>query len=98
MSNGNAVSLQDLMRQMQAMQAELSATKAELAAAKSAPSRKITLKVGEKGTLCVYHGGRYPISLYRSQWERLLPFFKSGEVEAFIETNAALLATRPVTA
>ena len=55
---------------------------------------KISLKVGQSGTLCLYHGARYPIALYREQWERLLPFFMSGHIEAFIEANASLLATK----
>lgn len=63
----------------------------KLAAQASAPAR-ISLKVGEKGTVCLYHGARYPIAMYASQWERVLPFLKSGEVERFIETNRSLLA------
>ena len=55
---------------------------------------KMTLKVGQSGTLCLYHGARYPIALYREQWERIIPFIKSGAVERAIEANAALLATK----
>lgn len=33
---------------------------------------KLTLKVSDKGGLSVYGLGRFPVSLYRSQWERLL--------------------------
>jgi len=57
------------------------------------PARTITLKVGKSGTVCLYHGARYPVTLYRSQWERVLPFLKSGAIERFIEANAALLAS-----
>lgn len=69
----------------------ISKQQAQLAAQASS---KITLKVGEKGTLCLYHGARYPIALYAEQWERLLPFFKTGEIEQFIERNRAVLARR----
>jgi len=78
-----------------ALLAQIEAMKAEIAAAKANATAKITLKVGEKGTLCLYHGGRYPIALYASQWENILPFLKSGKVEAFISANAATLARRP---
>ena len=63
----------------------------KLAAQAASPAR-ISLKVGEKGTVCLYHGARYPVAMYASQWERILPFIKSGEVEKFIEANRALLA------
>jgi hypothetical protein len=36
--------------------------------------------------------GRFPVTLYRSQWERL--FAAKAEVEAFIKTNSALLVTK----
>lgn len=55
---------------------------------------KLTLKVGQSGTVCLYHGARYPIALYAEQWERLIPFIKSGQVEAFIAANSALLSRK----
>ena len=54
--------------------------------------RKLTLKVSDKGAVSMYGLGRFPVTLYRTQWERLI-----GEVEhikAFIEANANLLATK----
>lgn len=75
--------------QLEAMVLTLQAT---VEAQKADMARKITLKVGEKGTVCLYHGGRYPVTLYRAQWERVLPFLKSGAIERFIEANASLLA------
>lgn len=58
------------------------------------PIKKITLKVGEKGGLSVYGLGRFPVSLYRSQWERLLAPDTVAQINAFIETNAALLTVK----
>ena len=58
----------------------------------SAPARSMSLKVGKSGTVCLYHGARYPIAKYASEWKHILPFLKSGAVERFIEANAALLA------
>ena len=40
---------------------------------KSRPAPKaLTIKVSEKGGLSVYGLGRFPVTLYKSQWERLL--------------------------
>lgn len=58
------------------------------------PAKKITLKVGEKGGLSVYGLGRFPVSLYRSQWERLLAPDTVAQINAFIEANAALLTVK----
>jgi hypothetical protein len=56
------------------------------------PARKLTMKVSDKGALSVYGLGRFPVTLYRSQWERL--FSAKDEVETFITVNAALLTTK----
>ena len=58
----------------------------------AASQRKLTLKVTDKGGVSLYGLGRFPVTLYKSQWERLL-----GEVEhirAFLEANDPLLATK----
>ena len=62
-----------------------------LAANQSAP-RSLTLKVSEKGCLCVYGLGRYPVTLYASQWERLLGH--ADAIRAFAKANAGKLATK----
>jgi hypothetical protein len=55
--------------------------------------RALTLKVSEKGALCVYGLGRFPVTLYASQWERLLSH--SDAIRAFAKANASKLATKP---
>jgi len=45
----------------------------------------VYLKVSEKGGLSVYGMGRFPITLYREQWERLLSM--GDEIRAFIREN-----------
>lgn len=80
--------------QMLAMIQKLQADNAALAAAAAQPARKITMKVGEKGGLSVYGLGRFPVSLYRSQWERLLASDTVKDINAFIAANAALLTTK----
>lgn len=54
---------------------------AKLKAAKPGNSMKIT----EKGGLSVYGLGRFPVTLYRSQWTQLLAMLPT--IEAFIEAN-----------
>ena len=49
--------------------------------------RKLSCKVSEKGAVAVYGLGRFPVTLYQSQWERLVEFVKSGAIDRFIEAN-----------
>lgn len=72
-------------------QAELLAMVLALQADANKP-RAVTMKVTEKGGLSVYGLGRFPVTLYRGQWERLLA--AKEEIEAFIETNKALLSVK----
>jgi len=64
---------------------------AELEAAANKP-RAMSFKVTEKGGLSVYGLGRFPVTLYRGQWERLLG--AKAELEAFIAANAAALSVK----
>lgn len=70
-------------------QAELIAM---LVAANKASERKLSLKVSEKGAVSLYGMGRFPVTLYGTQWERLIAH--AGEISAFLNTNRALLATK----
>ncbi len=73
------------------MQAELARLKAENAALKARASGPLTLKVSQKGAVSVYGMGRFPVTLYKEQWERLLDM--ADDIRAFIEQNAAKLKT-----
>ncbi len=59
--------------------------------AQSAP-KALTLKVSEKGALSIYGLGRFPVTLYRGQWERLLD--QADTIRAFMTANTALLAEK----
>lgn len=61
----------------------------------AAKERSLSLKVTVKGAVAVYGLGRFPVTLYRGQWERLLDFVKTGAVEEFIKDNAASLSVKP---
>lgn len=56
--------------------------------------RKLSCKVSDKGAVSVYGLGKWPVTLYRSQWEAMIGFVKSGAVERFIEANASLLSVK----
>jgi len=74
-----------------AILAENERLKAELEALKKAQQQKgtVSLKVSEKGAVSVYGLGRFPITLYKEQWERLLE--RSEEIRQFIRDNDARL-------
>jgi hypothetical protein len=67
------------------MQAELDRLRAENEALKKPTRGQIGLKVSEKGALSVYGMGRFPVTLYREQWEKLLAM--SDQIREFIQAN-----------
>lgn len=72
------------------LKAELERLRAENEALKKKPARgQLYLKVSEKGALSVYGLGRFPVTLYREQWEKLLGMI--GEIKQFILENDRLL-------
>jgi hypothetical protein len=56
------------------------------------PPRGLTLKVSEKGGLSVYGLGRFPVTLYKEQWTRLLGM--AEEIREFIKANDAALKSK----
>jgi hypothetical protein len=50
---------------------------------------QLRLKVSEKGALSVYGLGRFPVTLYKEQWRRLLDY--TEELKAFLKDNDHLL-------
>ncbi len=74
------------------LKAELEKLKAENEALKARSSRAVGLKVSEKGGVSVYGLGRFPVTLYKEQWEKLLAM--ADEIKAFIAENASKLKTK----
>ena len=66
-------------------QAEIERLRAENERLKKAGHSKLAMKVSEKGALSVYGMGRFPVTLYKEQWLRLLAM--AEEIRAFIEAN-----------
>ncbi len=53
---------------------------------------QLRLKVSEKGGLSVYGLGRFPVTLYKEQWARLLDY--TDEIKLFLKENDALLKAK----
>jgi len=71
---------------------ELERLRAENAQLKRAASRGVTLKVSEKGGVSVYGLGRFPVTLYKEQWTKLLDV--ADDIRAFIRANEASLKVK----
>lgn len=74
------------------LRAELEKLKAENEALKSAKRATGVMKVSEKGAVSVYGLGRFPVTLYKEQWEKLLGM--GDEIRAFMETHKEQLKTK----
>ena len=74
------------------LKAELERLRNENAALKKETSDSIRMKVSEKGAVSVYGMGRFPVTLYKEQWLKLLSM--SDEIRAFIAENAARLKAK----
>jgi hypothetical protein len=74
------------------LKAELDRLRSENATLKKGVSSNIRMKVSEKGAVSVYGMGRFPVTLYKEQWLRLLDM--SADIRAFIAANEAQLKTK----
>jgi hypothetical protein len=71
------------------LKAEIERLRAENESLKKPARGQISLKVSEKGGLSVYGLGRFPVTLYREQWEKLLGL--ADDIRSFIRDNDAAL-------
>jgi hypothetical protein len=76
----------------ESMQAELERLRKENEQLKQRGPRGVSMKVSEKGGVSVYGLGRFPVTLYKEQWARLLDM--ADEIRAFIRENEASLKTK----
>jgi hypothetical protein len=78
----------------QALHAELERLRQENETLKARTSRGTSLRVSAKGGVSVYGLGRFPVTLYKEQWTRLLAM--ADEITGFIrEHEAELKAKEP---
>jgi hypothetical protein len=75
------------------VQAELARLRAENEALKARGPRGISLRVSEKGGVSVYGLGRFPVTLYKEQWAKLLDL--ADEIRAFIKAHDKELKAKP---
>lgn len=71
------------------LKAEIDRLKAENESLKKPVRGSMSLKVSEKGALSVYGLGRFPVTLYREQWEKLLGM--ADQIRQFILENDSSL-------
>lgn len=76
----------------EALKAELERLRNENAALKKGAATGISMKVSEKGALSIYGMGRFPVTLYKEQWLKLMDM--SADIRAFITANDAQLKTK----
>jgi hypothetical protein len=74
------------------LKAELERLKAENAQLKNKKTAGLSFKVSEKGAVSLYGMGRFPVTLYKEQWLRILA--SAAEIEAFIRENDSKLKTK----
>jgi hypothetical protein len=74
------------------LKAELERLRQENAALKKGAASGIRMKVSEKGAVSIYGMGRFPVTLYKEQWLKLLNM--SDDIRAFITSNETQLKTK----
>jgi hypothetical protein len=78
----------DLKAEIDRLRAENEALKVKKPGARGT----LTMKVSEKGALSVYGMGRFPVTLYKEQWLKLLGI--AEEIKSFISENDSKLKTK----
>ncbi len=73
----------------EALKNELERLRKENEALKKGASSNVRMKVSEKGAVSIYGMGRFPVTLYKEQWLKLLDM--SAEIRAFIAANETQL-------
>jgi len=74
------------------LKAELDRLRSENDALKKTSAKGLSLKVSEKGGVSVYGLGRFPVTLYKEQWAKLLDM--AEEIRAFIKANESKLKAK----
>ena len=74
------------------LKAELDRLRSENEALKKTSAKSVSLKVSEKGGVSVYGLGRFPVTLYKEQWNKLLDM--AEEIRAFIKANDSQLKAK----
>ncbi len=74
------------------IRAELERLRAENEALKARKGGATSIRVSEKGGVSVYGLGRFPVTLYKEQWLKLLAM--ADDIKRFIGENEAKLKVK----
>lgn len=74
------------------LKSEIERLRAENEALKKSSTKGLSLRVSEKGAVSVYGLGRFPVTLYKEQWLRVLDM--SDDIQEFIRQNDSQLKSR----
>lgn len=74
------------------LKAEIDRLRAENERLKTKNGGRLSLKVSEKGAVSLYGIGRFPVTLYKEQWTKIIAMAK--EIEKFLRENDHLLKTK----
>lgn len=85
---------QTLTQALSKEQQELRELREKVAAFEAAQAAKFRIKVSEKGAVSVYGLGKWPVTLYKSQWISLLGHAQA--ILAFIKANDSVLKVKGV--
>ena len=80
---------QELLARQAEMEAYVAQLEGKVASLQKASGR---FKVTEKGGVSVYGLGRFPVTLYKSQWDKLLAM--KEDILAFMEDNKDRIAVK----
>lgn len=75
-----------------ALRAEVERLRAENERLRAGTARGVSLRVSEKGGVSVYGLGRFPVTLYKEQWQKLLAM--ADDIRAFIRDHEAELKAK----
>jgi hypothetical protein len=76
----------------QQIQDELERLRAENEFLRRTSSKGLSLRISEKGGISVYGLGRFPVTLYKEQWLRLLDM--GEDIRGFIKNNESQLKSK----
>jgi hypothetical protein len=74
------------------LEQKIARLEAENQALRGRRSGNLSLKISEKGGVSVYGLGRFPVTLYKEQWLKLLGF--ANDILSFIKENDSQLKTK----
>jgi hypothetical protein len=77
------------MAEQEDLKEELERLRAENEALKRPAKGQLSIRVSEKGGVSVYGLGRFPVTLYKEQWAKLLA--SAEQIATFIKENDHLL-------